>query len=119
MYTGVRLGCILRCIYNNGGHDGVAQHINMAAAIARTDPASLDADVLGLLATEEFGYFYNKDTQVFEEYRDRLWTRLGACITGLAQTTPAWFGMTSRLIDINPDWDFDAREETLNQKKPH
>ncbi len=115
IYTGVRLGCILRCIYNNGGQDGQAQHINLAASIARNHPASLDPDVLGLIATEEVGYFYAHDEKLFDEFKDRLWKRLGACVVGLPPTAPAWFSMRSRLIDIMPE-EFEENEELKSKK---
>jgi hypothetical protein len=103
MYTGVTLGCILRCIYNSGGQDGRELHINLASGIARTEPGSLDPEVLELLANQTFGYFYSNQSADFNEARMRLWYRLIACVRGLPETPPEWFSYHSRLADILPE----------------
>ncbi len=102
VFTGVRLGCILRCVYCLQGKDGSASHINNAATVARNEPSILDSDILGLLATEEFGYFYQYDMEAFGPIRDALWRRMAMCIKGLPTATPTWFSLESRLIDIIP-----------------
>jgi len=102
MYTGVTLGCILRCIYNCGGRDGDKLHINLASGIARANPGSLDPEVLEMLANESFGYFFGGKSSEFNETRSRLWVRLTACVRGLPEAAPDWFSAQSGLADIVP-----------------
>jgi len=101
-YAGVKLGCILRCIYKNGGRDGHATTINRACGLARTKPSFLDADDLGLLATEAFVYFYSNEPNEFLKSKDQLWARLSNSLRGLPESTPEWFSHETRLLDVFP-----------------
>ena len=100
MYTGVKLGCILRCIYNNGGGDGGNLRIDFASAVARTDPGSIEADLMHSLAKETFGYFYQNQPVTFSESRNRLWMRMTACVRALPLDPPYWFNEETRLMDV-------------------
>ena len=97
---GVKLGCILRCIYNNGGGPGGVESIDEASASARRDPSELSTEDRLALGSETFGYFFADRATTFSAAREGIWTRMSVSINGLPKDPPDWFTQKSRLIDI-------------------
>lgn len=91
MNTSQLIGCVINCLFSNGGGAGGAAGIDAAAQVAQNDPASLSRAERKKLLSTKLVYFYASNENAFGVNRDDLWRCISQCLGSTEPTPPNWF----------------------------